>query len=200
MDTIAIITKARQSPQVTELLTRICDFAFVEPGVVDLGVQLQSGHHPNVIAQDASGGMFALCQANDTGRQPVLYVSSEGEAGIIARDLAAALQTVIQLPYWRDCLKFSGGGRLDEMHKAISYLEHELSQDEAMIDAYRKTLLATLELEQALAPVDMLYQAVVSTAEICGVITQDGSVLQSLFNAFVVSDNPMWRAMRANHD
>lgn len=200
MDTIAIITRARQSPQVTELFSRICDFEFVEPGVADIGVQLQSGHHPNMIAQDASGGMFALCQVNDTGRQPVLYVSSEGEAGIIARDLPAALQNVIQLPYWRDCLKFSGGGRLDEMHKAIPYLEHELSQDEPMIDAYRKTLLAALELKPALAPVEMLYQAVQSTAEICGVITQDGTVLRSLFNTFVVSDNPMWRIMRANHD
>jgi hypothetical protein len=161
---------------------------------------LQSGRHLNVIAQDGSGGAFALCETADTPRQPVLYVSSEGEAGIIAPDLVTALQLLIQLPYWRDCLKFSGDGQLDEIYKAMPYLEGELHRDEPMIDAYRETLLATLELEPALAAAETLYQAVKSTVEVCGIITQDGGTLRSLFNTFVVTDNPLWRTMSADQD
>src|SRR5262249_41274640 len=38
-----------------------------------------------------------------------------GEAGALAGSLAAGVALMVALPYWRDCLKFSGGGSLDEM-------------------------------------------------------------------------------------
>ena len=200
MDSTVIIRKVKQSPQVAELLARVCDFELVEPGIVSLAIHLQSGHYPNVIAQDCSGGMFALCEAADSETQPVLYISSEGEAGIIADDFVTAPQLMIQLPYWRDCLKFSGGGQLEEMYKAIPYLEQELRQNEPKIDTDRKTLLESLELAHPLTPVDTLYHAVKSTTEMCGAITHDRSELGSLFNTFVVIDNPLWRAMSAEQD
>jgi hypothetical protein len=193
MDTTAIINIIKQLPEVTELLARVCDFELADPVIVEPWFRLQSGQRPNVVAQDAAGGLFALCPAPDTRTQPVLFVTSEGEAGIIAHDLAAALQLMIQLPYWRDCLKFSGGGQLDEMQKAIPYLEQELRQDEPDIDTHRETLLRTLQLAHPKAPVETLYQAMTSTSVNCLVIGEDGSALRSLFNTFVVTDNPLWR-------
>jgi hypothetical protein len=34
---------------------------------------------------------------------------------LIATDLVAALELIVAMPHWRDCLKLSAGGSLDEM-------------------------------------------------------------------------------------
>jgi hypothetical protein len=51
----------------------------------------------------------------DREQLPILYVTSEGQAGTIAPHLTALLGTFVGAPYWQDLLKFSGGGDLGEM-------------------------------------------------------------------------------------
>jgi hypothetical protein len=193
MDERAIIATLQQSPQECEILRRVFDFELTEPDLVEPDVILQSKHALSVIAQDGAGGIFVQCDIAGVEQKPVLYVSSEGEAGIIAPDVVTALQLVVQLPYWRDCLKFSGGGDLAEMSKTLPYLEREIHEDEPLIDDYRETLWMLLGSERLPYPVETLYEAVQSTSEICGVITQNGNALNTLFNTFVVADNRMWR-------
>ena len=62
---------------------------------------------PRQIGSDASGGAFVLLPTDH-----VLYVSSEGRAGIIAASFEAFIQLVVARPYWLDILKFSAGGDL----------------------------------------------------------------------------------------
>jgi hypothetical protein len=65
--------------------------------------RLASGAPLHAIAGDFTGGMFYLC-GDEPSTQPVLYASSEGEAGVIAPSLPEALAVLIGLPHWRDCL------------------------------------------------------------------------------------------------
>src|SRR4051812_23683955 len=67
---------------------------------------------PRQIGSDGSGGAFVLLPA-----QNVLYVSSEGRAGIIAGTFEAFVQLVVARPYWLDILKFSAGGDPHEMRR-----------------------------------------------------------------------------------
>ncbi|MFJ8827768.1 hypothetical protein ACIREE_39285 [Streptomyces sp. NPDC102467] len=66
-----------------------------------------------VIAGESAGGTYFLC-AEQNGRRPVVFASSEGEGGLLADDLADALEIIIGLE-WRDCLTFSGGGDVEIM-------------------------------------------------------------------------------------
>jgi hypothetical protein len=57
------------------------------------------------VGSEGSGGTFVLLSPG-----PVLYVSSEGRAGIIAATFEEFIQLIVACPYWLDILKFSGGG------------------------------------------------------------------------------------------
>ncbi|WP_405827089.1 MULTISPECIES: hypothetical protein [unclassified Streptomyces] len=77
------------------------------------GLRLASGAPLEPIAGESAGGAYFLC-AEEDGRRPVVFASSEGEGGLIADDLADALEIIIGLE-WRDCLGFSGGGDVEVM-------------------------------------------------------------------------------------
>jgi hypothetical protein len=68
-----------------------------------------------------AGGAYFLC-AEQNGRRPVVFASSEGEGGLLADDLADALEIIIGLE-WRDCLTFSGGGDVAIMQISARHLE-----------------------------------------------------------------------------
>src|ERR1700730_2763542 len=70
------------------------------------------------IAGDGAGGVFAQLAGTR-----VLYVTSEGSAGILAADLDEFIRLVVACPYWQDILKFSADGNLDEMHRTAAFLE-----------------------------------------------------------------------------
>src|SRR5215212_3725974 len=71
------------------------------------GLRLASGAPLEPIAGEFAGGAYLLC-AEEDGRQPVVFASSEGQGGLIADDLADALEIIVGLA-WQDCLGFSGG-------------------------------------------------------------------------------------------
>jgi len=140
---------------------------------------------PRQIGSDASGGAFVLLPA-----QNVLYVSSEGRAGIIAGNFQAFVQLVVAHPYWLDILKFSSGGDLQEMRRAADALEATLD-DEDDINQAREEIHERLNLPEADDPVDALYQAVAASDAI--VRATDGSPFTTLFNRFSIDNNPMLR-------
>lgn len=98
----------RQDPGLAELLWEVCEFDLTRDDHGE-AVQLSSGQALEGIAGDFTGGTFFLCGEHRSAR-PVLYASSEGQAGLIGHSLAEALEAMIGLPSWQDCLKFSGGG------------------------------------------------------------------------------------------
>ena len=140
---------------------------------------------PRQIGSDASGGAFMLLPP-----QNVLYVSSEGRAGIIAESFEAFVQLVVARPYWLDILKFSAGGDLVEMRRAADALETTLD-DEDEINKAREEIHNALDLPAANDPVGALYEAVAASDAI--VRATDGSPFTTLFNRFSIDNSPMLR-------
>ncbi|MGX1319124.1 hypothetical protein AB7M17_002577 [Bradyrhizobium sp. USDA 377] len=140
---------------------------------------------PRQIGSDGSGGAFVLLPS-----QTVLYVSSEGRAGIIAESFEAFIQLVVARPYWLDILKFSAGGDPAEMRRAADALEATLD-DEDEINEAREDIRRSLDLPEADDPVGALYEAVAASDAI--VRATDGSPFTTLFNRFSIDNSPMLR-------
>jgi hypothetical protein len=138
------------------------------------------------IAQDSTGGVFALL----AGTSRVLYVTSEGAAGIVAADLDEFIGLVVACPYWPDLLKFSDNGKLDEMRRAAAVLEAGTVDDEELDEA-RALLKSELRLAEPADPAGSLHRAVSSSNVI--VRGLDGSPFGSLFNSFIIDENRMRR-------
>jgi hypothetical protein len=106
----SILDLIRQDRGLAELLWSVCEFDLTR-GDHGEPVSLSSGLPLDGVAGDFTGGTFFLCGDRSTTR-PVLYASSEGQAGLVGGSLAEALEIMVGLPCWWDCLKFSGGGDL----------------------------------------------------------------------------------------
>jgi hypothetical protein len=140
-------------------------------------------------ATEGAGGVFLQGDASNS----ILYVTSEGKAGIVAASLAELLQLVIAYPNWVDLLKFSGGGQLGEMERVAPYLEREFPGDDANIQGHRDTVMNELSLDPAPNPILALHHAVLTLGKGISVLAPDGSECSGLFGSFVVEDNRMWR-------
>ena len=145
------------------------------------------------IAQDGTGGIYLFVGDGEGEDRSVLFVSSEGQAGLIAATLAEALQLIIALPYWRDCLKFSVGGNLEEMQRVVPYLEREIHEDTPDIDTVRKKLFQELNLVEPVSALEKLHDHLLDDSISFQVLGKDGSPFSDLFGRFVVEDNPRWR-------
>ena len=138
------------------------------------------------IGHDGAGGVFALLPP--AGH--VLYVSSEGQAGIIAADFEEFVQLIVACPYWHDILKFSGNGQLAEMQRAALALEVTLDDGDE-VDESRDVLRSTFALAEPADPVGALHRAV--SGSNVAVRAPDGSPCATLFNRFTIDHNPMLR-------
>jgi hypothetical protein len=138
-------------------------------------------------AEDATGGVYLSGSAS--GR--ILYVTSEGQAGVVAMSLREFLQLIVTHPYWFDLLKFSGNGNVNEMLLAVPYLEAEQDDLEAAQD--QKTVSFGLNIGKNPSAIQVLHRAVSSGGDDIEVLAPDGNHFGSLFNKFTVASNPMWR-------
>ena len=141
------------------------------------------------VARHGTGGLFLLYAS----RQHVLHVTSEGQAGLIARDLDEALWLIAEHPYWRDLLKFSGGGQLHEMRRAVPHLERELQEDFPEVNEVRALLKHRLAPDARRDAIAALHESVSRSEQVVRVAGPDGGRFKSLFNTFTVESNPMWR-------
>ena len=116
--------------EVVEVLGWPFDFE-VDPDIVDsradftiAGIQFYE-----VIAGDGSGNRFVLPGSPGDATRPLLFIDHECVAGVIGTTLAEGVQVIVTLPYWRDLLKFSGSGDLDEMRRARDLFEGEFEDE-----------------------------------------------------------------------
>jgi hypothetical protein len=137
-----------------------------------------------LIGSDDSGGAFVLLPSSH-----VLYASSAGRAGIIAADFEGFIRLIVARPYWRDILKFSAGGDIEEMRRAAEVLEATLVDEDDVNEA--RVVCAELDLHEADDTVGALYDAVAASDAI--VRASDGSPFTTLFNRFGIKDHPMVR-------
>ncbi|MEW2406748.1 hypothetical protein ACIRA2_20210 [Streptomyces griseoviridis] len=132
-----VLDSIRRDSDLAEVLWRLCEFDLSrsDPGEP---VRLSSGVALEGIAGDYTGGTFFLCGNGKV--RPVLYASSEGQAGLIGNSLTEALEIVVGLPSWWDCLKFSGAGDLAVMRATADHLRDDELRDEPGKDADRATV------------------------------------------------------------
>lgn len=180
-------------PRVVGFLIWPCDFEPCTPSPSDGWFTIEPGNPYRLIAKDGTGGLFGLSRTAPPEAAQLFHVTSEGQASFIAANLTEGIQLMIAHPYWRDLLKFSGGGKLPEMMRAIPYLEAELQKDEPTIDNDRVTIYRLLGLDRPQDPVSKLHATVIETSRRFTFVSKEGWKLESLFNRFVVDVNPMWR-------
>jgi len=106
-DTDSLRGRLLSIPEAEEFLAWPGDF---EPSRAGHGeeIRLPSGTPLQPIAGDGGGGTYYQVGAGCGADRPVLYVGSEGEGGLIAESLHEALELLIGLPYWQDCLPGRG--------------------------------------------------------------------------------------------
>ncbi|MDX6356592.1 MAG: hypothetical protein QOF98_3495 [Streptomyces sp.] len=105
--TDSLLRNLLRIPEAEEFLAWPGDF---EPSRSGHGVwlHLPCGNPLQPIAGDGGGGTYYQVGAGPGANRPVLYASSENEGGLIAESLTEALELLIGLPYWQDCLPGRG--------------------------------------------------------------------------------------------
>ena len=186
-----LLQKIAASASLLELMAWPLDFDITSQ-LDDGWFQLKPDIARQIIAQDGTGGIFTLLGPGDGEDRPVLFVSSEGQAGQIAGTLAEAIQLMIAFPYWRDCLKFSGEGSLEQMKRAVPYLEKELHEDEPGIDELREELFTGLGLTYPVDALENLHRGLSDSVFHVHVFSADGAEFGDLFGDFTVENNPLW--------
>ncbi|MFE4171479.1 hypothetical protein ACFRR7_05385 [Streptomyces sp. NPDC056909] len=157
------------------------------------GLRLASGAPLEPMAGESAGGAYFLCTEQD-GRRPVVFASSEGEGGLIADDLADALEIIIGLA-WQDCLRFSGGGDVEVMQVSAQHLER--SRDKYNPEIFREGARVATVLSLRVLPVPelvvRLQEAASRTEPDYVVTTDDGDVYDPLFGEYSAPRHGGWR-------
>ncbi|MDJ0380139.1 hypothetical protein [Streptomyces sp. G-G2] len=145
------------------------------------------------IAGDLTGGMFYLCGAAESTR-PVLYASSEGDAGVIATDLRDALALIVGFPYWRDSLKYSASGELSAMESATTFLCRDTLTSLPALNIKQRRIaeLLCVPLESPSTLVRRLHSAIKGAGPDFS-FTDDTGEYGSLFGLFPPSRNRLWQ-------
>ena len=145
----------------------------------------------SIIAGEGAGGSYIAYGDEPVEFRAVLYASSEGQFGKIAQNLAECIAMLLALPYWQDLLKFSGGGKLDEMRITETHMKTECRKDYPELDDAKQRIQEKLDLPILSDPIAILHHNIQSTD--CVMLAHDGYNWESLFNTFSPTDNPNWR-------
>ena len=145
-----------------------------------------------VVARDGTDGAFVLCGSCDPLDRPLLYVSSEAQAGVVGATLHEFVAILLSAPYWIDLLKFSGGGSLNEMRVSEPHLQRELVEDRPETIPACRFLRQRLGIAPPADPVAALHQSMVELSGSYSVESPYGDSFESLFNRFTAADNPSW--------
>jgi len=153
-------------------------------------IKLQPEESFDLLAREGGGGVFVSYGSFELEERPVLFASSEGQAGKIANNLTELISTFVEIPYWYDLLKFSDGGSLSEMRKSAVYLEAEYNEDNPDLQEYKKIISNKLGLDLFSDPIAQLHSCVGDTS--CTLVSPDGWKYESLFGQFKTTDNKFW--------
>ncbi|WP_351222175.1 hypothetical protein [Streptomyces sp. NPDC002133] len=154
----------REHPRLAQLAAFPFDFDLrrAEHGEA---VRLASGASPEPMAGDDSGGTYFLCGGPDRSDRPngpdrtdgpVLYASSEGQAGLIGATVTEALEILIGLPGWYDYVALAPDAGEERILAAVAEQEDGIRESYAPdLDAQRIELRTALGLPER-SPVELL--------------------------------------------
>ena len=172
------IEALKADAELREALAQGCDFAFDEGGGGPDWFTIDGyDHRYDMFGHDGSGGIFATFGAE--GR--VLYVSSEGQAGVIAANAVELMTLVIVCPYWRTLLAQAGGGTFSDLWRAAPAIEDAfIDDDEPGNDDHRSLLRTRLRLSDPRGAIRALHRAVTELDQGVTVRAPDRSACEPL--------------------
>lgn len=148
-----LLRKIRETPGIEDMLGMFdFDLYRVEYGPVE-ETQLPCGAPMQMIAGDAAGGAFMLVLHED-GRRPVVYLSSEGQGGLIATSLTDALALVVGLSSIHDACARPYG---DELRNWLAECDAEIRADWPELDEQRALVRRALDLPNAAGLLESLH-------------------------------------------
>ncbi|MBO9128525.1 hypothetical protein [Bacillus sp. 165] len=192
MKTQNLYKKIMENIELHEILSEYFDFELGDFSLNTKNYFFKVDNSAKVIAQDATGGVFALIGEGETKDLPVIFINSEGQVGKVGHNFEEFFSLMITCPFWRDLLKFSGNGQVIEMKKAFPLLKDELIEDFPEIETVRKKILSELNLNLITNPIETLYESMSSQCNF-NVYTLENEKVDSLFSSYVVTDNPLWK-------
>mgnify|MGYP001124113009 CR=1 FL=1 len=154
-------------------------------------ITLSPNYSTEIIARGGSGGVYVAYGEREIEKRSVLFVSSEGQAGKLGNDLTEFVSMIIEIPYWFDLLKFSGGGQLSKMRKTAQFMLAEYNEEYPDYNKAKSILKEKLDLAHISDPIALLHSCIQNSD--CEVLASDGWRYESLFNTFVSSDNKAWK-------
>jgi len=143
----------------------------------------------SVVARDGGGGVFVTAP----GAAHVVYATSEGQAGVVARDFEALVRLIVLRPNWIDILKYAAKGNLSEMRRADAWFEQENLEDEELVET-RNALINALGFSLSDDIVGALHETLTTVSLDVRIYDQPA---ESLFGRFTLDDNPFYRRSRA---
>lgn len=186
------LDQIQSQPLIVEALAWPFDFSLPR-ALRDSGwITLQPAFPFQVIAGESAGGVF-IAYGGGEGEieaRPILHATSEGQAGRVAANLDEWLGLLMAIPYWGDLLKFSGGGQLDQMRLAATFMEKEYERHYPGLPEARDLVLAALPIPRIEDPIRVLHDNV--HASDCTLVAEDGCEYESLFNKFTPANNRSW--------
>lgn len=187
---MSLIPRMLGSPKIVEILVWYFDFDLNKTEFDENCNPFSPELNIDAVAGDGTGGVFIAIGAEPIEERKIVYIGSEGQIGALAPNLSVWLGIILQLPYWWDLLKFSGGGNINEMRRALPFLEVEYREDYPGLELASTHLVSSLALNLPGDPISVLHHNVRSGPY--GHLNLSGSGYDSLFNTFVVEDNPAW--------
>jgi len=182
------LAKLTGNEDIVDALGLVCDLYFVtdendrnEP----LWCTVDGANRFVSLARDGSGGRFVAVPPSPR----VIHASSEGQAGVVGQTVDEFIILSVTCPYWRDLLKFSGGGRLEEMRRAQPALERYWLDDVEDSGPTRTFLMSAIGITRPDDIVGLLYRNITTPVSI--VHAEDGYRLEPLSGKFTVDINPM---------
>ncbi|MCU0718773.1 MAG: hypothetical protein MUC83_03645 [Pirellula sp.] len=179
------------SDQLIEDLAWPFDFDVARASDDTSWIKLQPETPFTVIAGEGTGGVFIAYGNGEPSLLPILHATSEGQAGRVASNLTEFMAILMAAPYWRDLLKFSADGDIEEMRKTARFMEREYAVDFPEVPEARKRIMGLLPIPVVEDPIRLIHDSIHATD--CTLVAEDGWRFESLVNHFRSSDNPNWR-------
>jgi hypothetical protein len=132
------------------------------------------------MAGEGTGGLYA--EIVSSGQ--ILFVDSEGAGGIIADSLTSLIELIVTHPYWRDLLKFSGGGSLLEMQRSLTWAAAEYAECYPEASDAVRLVQTSLGIDASSTALERLHRSVSTSQEHVRLYAPHGSEFESLFNHF----------------
>ncbi len=187
----SIFSHINNDPHLVKLLGWPFEFEMCKPYLLSKEWPILLSNELIAIAEDGSGGAYTIIEDLDPDNSPVIFVSSEGQAGKVAESIQEFISLLIALPFWRDLLKFSDSGNLEGMNKVAPFLEEDFQEEEANINDYKAYIRESLKLVNLNDPVLYLFNSVKSGTNI-SIRADDSSLYNELFNSFSLDDYIKW--------